>query len=154
MCALPPFFAITKASGDRNYFRNQMQSNEIFSSKTMNSVLKISIEHQFVLDLVESAMSFPVVSFRKTESYTSEEDDSECFCTLPPPSKFPPRSRRSQLFGCESTSAKANVTSSKSDTLAYKRIYCKKIGEMIALKESANWSSHKDDHHQILPDNE
>ena len=35
-------------------------------------------------------------------------------------------------------------------TLAYKRIYCKKIGEMIALKESANWSPHKDDHHQTF----
>ena len=120
----------------------------------MDSVLEISIEHQFVLDFVESAMNLPVVSFRKSEFYTSEEDDSECSCTLPPPSKFPPRSRRLQFIGCESTSAKANVTSSKSDKLAYKRIYCKKIGEMIALKESANWSSHKDDHHRTLPDND
>ena len=119
----------------------------------MNSVLETSIEHQFSLDLVESAMSFPVVSFRQTEPYKSEQDDSEYSCTLPPPTKFPPRSRRLQLIGCESTNAKTNIMS-KSDMLAYKRMYRKKIGEMIALKESANWSSHEDDQHQTLPDND
>ena len=127
----------------------QMQMNEIF-------ILDSVLEHQFSLDLVESAMNHPIVSFRKNEPFKSEQDDSECSCTLPPPTKFPPRSRRLQLIGCESTSAKANVTgtSSKSDTLAYKRIYRKKIGEMIALNESANWSSHEDDQHQTLPDND
>ena len=58
---------------------------------------------------------------------------------LPPPFKFP--SRSSQSLQCKESTTEPAGSGFNSGKIAYKRTYCKKIGEIILHQECANWSS-------------
>jgi hypothetical protein len=62
-----------------------------------------------------------------------DEESTECCCDrLPPPQKFPPRSSIAQ--------DKASYIMCQGVVIAFKRQYCKIIGQQICKDESADWS--------------